>query len=279
MGWIKSFFTSSIGRKIIMSLTGLFLTLFLVVHLIGNIQLLFNDGGEAFNIYANFMGHNPLIQTISIGNFAFIVMHFIMATALTLKNRKSRSVKYEATNKSGSWASRNMYIFGAVILVFIIIHLSNFWFIGKFGSVCESDIAALPIECQNEFKRLGGKDLLNSTTLNDCKTAFSSLQNTYGADGSNYAICKVDYGDGPVKDLYSVVQQKFSNPLYVLFYIACMLFIAFHLWHGFQSAFQTIGASHQKYTPVIRSAGYLFSVLLSLGFAIIPLVIFIKSLG
>jgi len=279
MGWIKSFFTSSIGRKIIMSLTGLFLTLFLVVHLVGNIQLLFNDGGEAFNVYAHFMGHNPLIQTISIGNFAFIVLHFVMATALTLKNRKSRNVRYEASNKSGSWASRNMYIFGAVILVFIIIHLSNFWFVSKFGSVCESDVAALSMECQNEYQRLGGKDLLNSTTLNDCKTAFSALQTKYGNDGNQFSICKIDYGDGPIKDLYSVVQQKFSNPLYAIFYIACMVFIAFHLWHGFQSAFQTIGASHQKYTPIIRSAGYLLSVLLSLGFAIIPLLIFIKSLS
>jgi len=276
MNWVKSFFTSSIGRKIIMSVTGLFLSLFLVVHLSGNFQLLLNDGGEAFNKYADLMGHNPLIQTISIGNFFFIILHFVMATVLTLKNRKSRAVQYANTNKSSSWASRNMYIFGAVILVFIVIHLSNFWFIGKFGSVCNNDIAKLSVECQNEFKKLGIANFLNSENVT-CKNEFNTLKSQLTVSGSNYSICKVDYGDGPIKDLYSVVYQKFSSLFYVIFYVGCMLFIAFHLWHGFQSAFQTVGASHQKYTPIIKTVGYFFAILISLGFAIIPLLIFLKG--
>jgi len=210
-----------------MSLTGLFLSLFLVVHLSGNFQLLLDDGGESFNKYAHFMGHNPLIQTVSIGNFFFIILHFVMATVLTLKNRKSRSVQYAQTNKSSSWASRNMYIFGAVILVFIIIHLSNFWFVGKFGTECNEDIAKLSIECQNEYKRLGIAEFLNSSNAN-CQTEFANLKSQLSSSTSNYSICKVDYGDGPIKDLYSVVHQKFSNLFYVIFYVGCMLFIAFH---------------------------------------------------
>jgi len=276
MNWVKSFFTSSIGRKVIMSITGLFLSFFLVVHLSGNFQLLLNDGGESFNKYADFMGHNPLIQTVSISNFFFIILHFVMATILTIKNRKSRAVQYANTNKSSSWASRNMYVFGAVILVFIVIHLSNFWFVGKFGSVCNSDISELSVACQNEYKKLGVANFLNSDNAN-CKTEFANLKSQLSATTANYSICKVDYGDGPIKDLYSVVHQKFSNVFYVIFYISCMLFIAFHLWHGLQSAFQTIGASHRKYTPLIKTAGYFFAILVSLGFAIIPLLIFLKG--
>lgn len=70
MSWITNTLTSTVGRKVIMALTGLFLILFLAVHLAGNLQLLKNDGGESFNIYSQFMAHNPLIQTISKGNFS-----------------------------------------------------------------------------------------------------------------------------------------------------------------------------------------------------------------
>jgi len=77
MKWILQFLTSSIGQKLIMSLTGLFLILFLTVHLIGNLALLKSDGGAAFNAYSDFMGHNPIVQIISKGNFFFIFLHAI----------------------------------------------------------------------------------------------------------------------------------------------------------------------------------------------------------
>lgn len=225
MGWIASFFNSSIGRKIIMSLSGLFLTLFLVTHLTGNLQLLAQDGGKSFNEYAHFMAHNPFIQLVSWTNLLLIIpIHFIMATVMTLKNRKSKG-KTGVANKSGSWASRNMYIFGAVIFVFLLIHLNAFWFKSKFTDT----------------------------------------------------LAMVNYGSGEVKDLYSLVQHKFSNILYSGFYIASMLFIAFHLWHGFQSAWQTIGISSDKITPAIKSLGYFIAIAVSLGFAIIPLLMFLRS--
>ena len=77
MSWFSNFLTSSIGKKLLRSLTGLFLILFLKVHLLGNLQLLKNDGGESFNVYAHFMTHNPLIMLISYGNYFFILMHFV----------------------------------------------------------------------------------------------------------------------------------------------------------------------------------------------------------
>lgn len=91
MSWFTNFLTSSIGKKLIMSLTGLFLILFLKVHLLGNLQLLKDDGGLAFNTYAHFMAHNPLIKFISYGNYFFILLHFMMGMYLWRKIAKPRA--------------------------------------------------------------------------------------------------------------------------------------------------------------------------------------------
>src|SRR5688500_16333434 len=113
MNWFSKFFSSTIGRKLVMALTGLFLILFLVVHLIGNLQLLKSDQGESFNTYAQFMTSNPLIITISVVNYAFILLHIIWSIVLTIRNRRSRGLQGYALNKNSShWTSRNMGILG-----------------------------------------------------------------------------------------------------------------------------------------------------------------------
>jgi len=101
MKWFLDLFSSSLGRKVLMALTGLFLILFLIVHLIGNLQLLKNDEGAAFNTYAEFISTNPLIQLVSKGNFAFISLHIIWGIMLTIRNRKARgTIEYAQPNKS-----------------------------------------------------------------------------------------------------------------------------------------------------------------------------------
>jgi succinate dehydrogenase / fumarate reductase cytochrome b subunit len=137
--WLVQFLTSSIGRKVLMAATGLFLILFLIVHLLGNLQLLKGDGGEAFNKYAYFMGHNPLIQTISIGNFAFILLHVVVAFMLSAKNKAARPVNYVYQKQAGSssWSSRNMLLLGSIVLIFLVVHLAQFWAKSKFGGLRE----------------------------------------------------------------------------------------------------------------------------------------------
>ncbi len=129
--------STSVGRKLVVALTGLFLSLFLVVHLIGNLQLLKNDGGQAFNQYAEFMGHNPLIQIISKVNFIIILGHAFYGIYLAVKNRGARPSRYMVNKQSvhTSFASRNMALLGTIIFVFIAIHLSNFYFKYHFGDV------------------------------------------------------------------------------------------------------------------------------------------------
>jgi len=135
MNWLLNFLTSSIGRKLVMSLTGLFLCLFLIIHLVGNLQLFIDDNGLAFNAYAEFMSHNKLIKVASILTMATFLLHAIQGILLAIKNRAARKVGYKVTSKkSSSWSSRNMAFLGTVILVFIVTHLQNFWYQMKFGS-------------------------------------------------------------------------------------------------------------------------------------------------
>ena len=126
---MSNFLSSSIGKKVIMSLSGLFLIAFLCVHLTLNLFLILDNSGELFNHGANFMATNPVIKiVVPILALGFII-HIIWASVLTLQNQKARPVKYAQRNQgqNATWASRNMYILGALVLVFLIIHLYNFW--------------------------------------------------------------------------------------------------------------------------------------------------------
>ena len=202
-----------------MALTGLFLILFLVVHLIGNLQLLHDDGGRAFNVYAKFMTSNPLIKTVSYLNYTFILVHIIWALLLTIRNRKARGPEGYAVSKNSSpWTSRNMGILGTFILIFLVIHLKGFWAEMHWGG-----------------------------------------------------IPTVNYDGEEVKDLYSVVNLAYSNLAYVGIYVFSMLMLAFHLWHGFASAFQTLGLNHVKYNGVINFVGKAFAIIVSALFALIPI--------
>ena len=218
MKWLLDMFSSTLGRKLVMALTGLFLISFLLVHLIGNLQLLKHDGGQAFNVYAEFMSTNPLIQTISKANFAFILIHIFWSMMLTIRNRKARgSEGYAIANANSIWSSRNMGILGTIILVFLVIHLKDFW-----------------------------------------------AQMHYGG------IPTVNYVGKEVRDIYTIVAYWFTKEWYVGLYVFCMAGVAFHLWHGFVSAFQTLGLNHMKYNPVINFVGKAFSIIVPALFALIP---------
>lgn len=232
MSWVTTFFTSSIGRKLIMSLTGLFLIIFLFVHLIGNLQLLYGDGGQAFNIYAKFMTTNPFITFTSYGLYAGILLHAIQGIILWRKNATSRPQKYAVASKStSSYASRNMGWLGVIIFIFLVIHMAQFWFKMKFG-----DYSWFPTSIES--------------------------------------VPKVMYDGVQVKNLYYTVSQAYANPFFVIFYVLSMAVMGVHLYHGFGSAFQTLGLNHKKYTPFINMLGKGYSILIPLGFAIIPIYMF-----
>lgn len=206
-----------------MALTGLFLILFLVVHLIGNLQLLKSDEGHAFNIYAQFMTSNPLIKAISWVNYAFILIHIIWSIILTRRNRRARGSEGYAVNRNSShWTSRNMGILGTFIFIFLVIHLRSFWYEMHWGGIPTS---------------------------------------TY--DGEQY------------KNLYAVVDKAYADIWFVILYVVSMALLAFHLFHGFGSAFQTLGWNHVKYNPLIKFIGVAFAIIVPALFALIPVYMYI----
>jgi succinate dehydrogenase / fumarate reductase cytochrome b subunit len=126
-------------RKNIMALTGLFLCLFLVVHLMGNLQLLLppEKAVSSFNSYSKFMTGNPLIKLISYLLYLSIIGHSIYALVITLKNRKSAGGKYAYDNRgrASNWYARSMGVLGTVILLYLIVHMKDFWYQYKFGTM------------------------------------------------------------------------------------------------------------------------------------------------
>ena len=210
------FLNSSIGRKVVMSLTGLFLISFLVVHLAVNLLTLVS--AEAFNSAAHFMATNPLIQVMQYVLALGFIFHIIQGINLTLKNKQARPVGY-AVNKpsaNSSISSRSMIITGLLVLLFLILHLKDYFWEIKFDDM-----------------------------------------NGHATD-------------------YDLVVSLFKNPMYVLLYVFSFILLGVHLNHGFQSAFQSVGFNHNKYTPVIKTISTVFCIVIAAGFSLIAIYFFIN---
>lgn len=220
MHWFSRFLVSSLGQKLIMSLTGIFLILFLIVHLGGNLLLLVNDNGELFNRYSYFMTHNIVIEVIAYLLYLFILLHTVQGIVLARYIRKSRPTRYKiGTYPKAKPAAKHMFILGLLIFAFLCIHMGDLWVKMKWGQLPTVQYAGMDHEIYNLFWR---------------------------------------------------VNIVFQQPWIVIVYLLGVIALAFHLWHGFQSAFQTLGINHKKYSPLIRGIGKAYSIIIPLGFAILP---------
>jgi succinate dehydrogenase / fumarate reductase cytochrome b subunit len=220
MSWLVKTLGSSLGKKLLMAITGLFLCSFLVVHCFLNSFIFFNDGGVSFNEGAEFMAHNPVIRTMEVVLFLGLIVHAVQALIITLHNKKARPVGYAVTNGNANskWYSRSMGLLGTLILIFLIIHLKHFWFVSR---------------------------------LTD---EISSGEET----------------------LFGEMKEVFENPIWVILYVASMFSLAYHLLHGFQSGFQTLGMNHPKYSPFIKFLGVGFAIIIPFIFALMPLAFYFK---
>ena len=216
----KQIFISSIGRKLIMGFSGIFLILFLLVHAGINACIFANDGGDMFNRVAHFMGANVVPRVLEIGLFVGFILHIIQGYLLTVENSGKRSQPYAVAYKVGSkWYSRSMAILGSILFIFLIIHLGNFWVPSRI---------------------------------------------TY--------IDEIILSDGVrVHDLYALMRDTFSNIYIVLVYLVACFSLGYHLAHGFQSAFKTIGVAHTGYLKLLNKIGIIFSIFISILFAIMPI--------
>ena len=214
----SNFLKSSLGKKFLMGLTGLFLVTFLIVHATINSFIFANDGGQLFNAGALFMATNPLIRIMEVVLFAGIILHIVQAFVLTQQNKQARPVAYafDGGKFNSTWYSRSMGILGSLLLMFIVVHLSHFW--------------------------VGTKAAVFGGTIEEHNT-------------------------------YHEIIEVFHNPINVLIYLLGVISLGYHLAHGFQSAFQTLGLNHPKYTPVIKNVGFWFSVIITFVFAAMPLAV------
>ncbi|MDN5288609.1 MAG: succinate dehydrogenase [Mucilaginibacter sp.] len=260
MSEFKQTFNSSLGKKLIMALTGLFLCTFLIVHLGGNLLLFSNDNGFGFNVYANFLTHFPPIEVIAYILYLSILVHALYAIILTIKNRKARPVGYAVAAKSdASWSSKNMGLLGSILFVFLVIHMGDFWFKYKYTN-------------EVNFKEYR-TDLATGITTESAYTPVSADFSHSVSTENNVEIVRL-------KDLHARVTHTFGNIWYVLIYVIAMGALSFHLLHGFQSAFRTLGWVHRKYTPIVYGIGaWFFAVIIPLGFALMPVYYFFAHKG
>lgn len=267
---------SSLAKKYWMALTGLFLCLFLVGHLLGNLQLFISgDAGKLqFNEYALFMTSNPAVKILSYLTYASILFHAIDGILLTVQNRKARPVGYAMSQPSAnsSFASRNMALLGTIILVFIATHMVNFW--------AKMHFSELPLQTTEIEMSSGKGQQLYLTTSG----SYVPVEGTIVKNGKELYSEAFDLkiGEG-IRDLHQIVMD-FFNPktnnlalVAMLLYVISMLAMAYHLMHGFQSAFQSLGLRHKKYTSIIVKLGYAFAIVVPLAFASIPVYLFLTQ--
>ncbi|NNV55218.1 succinate dehydrogenase cytochrome b subunit [Limnovirga soli] len=214
MTW-KQVFTSSVGKKLTMGFTGIFLILFLVIHAGLNACIWANDGGEMFNAGAHFMGSNWVPRILEIGLFAGLLLHIIQGLMLEMSNRSKRATGYAVAygNGGSKWYSRSMGLLGTIILLFLVLHLSDFWY---------------PNRSSQGF--LLGEEI----------------------------------------NLFTKMQQEFSELWVVIVYVLGCISLGYHLAHGFQSAFRTVGVHNKRYNLMLMTLGYAYSIVIPLAFAMMP---------
>jgi succinate dehydrogenase / fumarate reductase cytochrome b subunit len=214
--WLVHAFTSSIGKKLVMAVTGLALCGFLVVHLGGN--LLLYVGADEYNHYAHTLhAQQRLLLVAEIGLLILFLGHILLALKTDAENRAARPTGYAVKQTKmdegplASPASAVMMITGIVVLAFLLVHLSDF---NLFG-----------------------------------------LRHDAGTEN-------------PEPFVKALVILR--DPISAITYIVGSAFLGYHVLHGFQSAFQTLGVNHPKYTPIIRFAGFVFAVTVAIGFGSFP---------
>jgi succinate dehydrogenase / fumarate reductase cytochrome b subunit len=201
-----------------MAVTGLFMLLFAIVHLLGNSSIF--AGPNGINAYAEHLHSlGPLVWVFRLAMLAFITVHVIFGIQLTLENSAANPKDYAVKNQArATLASNNMIWTGLLIAVFIIYHLLHF-------------------------------------------TARLTPGLVTGVDALNRF------------DVFTMVVNSFSGATNVLIYVAAMIVLFLHLFHGAQSIFQTVGLNNEKSLPVFSKAGRLLSAALLIGYISIPVVI------
>jgi succinate dehydrogenase / fumarate reductase cytochrome b subunit len=233
MNSVTSFFKSSLGMKFIMAATGVLLFLFVMGHLIGNLQIF--GSPELINKYGHFLHSKPLLLwCVRLGLLVIVGLHIATAAHLTIMNKEARPVTYAAPSAYGStWQSRYMLVSGLVILAFVLYHLAHF-------------TAMLPgVNGVGDFRKL-------EATLP---------------------------GGEKGHDVYAMLVLGFQVWWVTLFYLIAQALLFVHLGHGLASMFQSLGFRNHVWWPRIECAARVVSTAIFIGYAVIPIAIYLRLVG
>ena len=226
----SNIFTSSIGKKIWMALIGLFLLLFMVVHVGINLLLLLEDRSH-FDMAVKIMSSAP-VKVMEVFLFGSIGLHMALGLLLQIQNWMARPIGYaKKYNSETSFFSKYMIWTGGIIAIFLFIHMMHFFYykVGWFGFTPD---------------KIGVGDYTSACTG--------------GVVEANH-------------NFYDIARVVYASKAMCLIYIGFMVLLGFHLIHAFQSAFQSLGWNHPTYTPIIKLIGYVYTVVICLGFSLVPL--------
>ena len=237
MNFVGAFFRSSIGRKIVMAVTGLILVGFVIGHLVGNLQIF--QEPDHINGYGQFLHSlGPLLWVARLVIIASVVLHIWAATVLTLENYRARGAAPYGIKHTirATLASRAMRVTGYVVLAFLLYHLAHFtWGLAQTGSYKEN--------------------LPHYTMTGDYRVA-------------GFLIVRA--GTTDVLDVYNMVILGFQNPVVSLFYIVAVGLLSFHLLHGIDSLFQTLGLRSEKWSAALHKIALAFCAAYFLANLAIP---------
>ncbi len=270
---------ASVTKKVTLALLGLFLVVFLLVHMGINLTMLMKDNGATFRMCAHFMGTNPLVKLFEYVLMGTFLLHICLALVLAFENRKARPVRYAVSSKSKVSPFSNWMVYSGVLLIaFLLLHFVHFYFVKL--DLVESKYMINLQEVSEYMEQHPDALQLNQekirSLIENADPAVLNSQKVIGdlskadmteAFGENFKIYEPDF--------YVIAKQLFKNIWAVIVYVVLIIVVGTHVGHGFSSAFQSLGLNHSKYTPFVKCLSYALAAVITIGFCIIPVMMFL----
>lgn len=267
---------SSITKKLLVALFASFLLIFLLFHMTANLFILADDGGDAYSAFCHFMGTNVFVKVFEVILFGCLVLHLCLASYLWFQNRRNRPVGYKKPSKTKtSKGSKLMMITGSLLLVCIVFHFYDFYFVklnfveGTYMVKTEDFVVNSPDQEISEEAQMTLMRLI------DQGKASKDMQWIRQISATEHDVLQQAFPEAEFEpDFYHMARQKFSVWHIMLGYLIFFAVVGIHIRHGFQSAFQTFGLNHYKYSRLIEILGVVYTWVVILGFAVVPLGVF-----
>lgn len=267
---------SSITKKLLVALFASFLLIFLLFHMTANLFILADDGGDAYSAFCHFMGTNVFVKVFEVILFGCLVLHLCLASYLWFQNRRNRPVGYKKPSKTKTGkGSKLMMITGSLLLVCLVFHFYDFYFVklnfveGTYMVKTEDFVVNSPDQEISEEAQMTLMRLI------DQGKASKDMQWIRQISATERDVLQQAFPEAEFEpDFYHMARQKFSVWHIVLGYLIFFAVVGIHIRHGFQSAFQTFGLNHYKYSRLIEILGVVYTWVVILGFAAVPLGVF-----